>query len=87
MSLGTNRPAAAYPLSGQDPDPQISQTWRATARDFVICNCQVAREVHWAREVRGGKAYYAHMRIFIPAPDVLQWINDQLKKEGYATIP
>jgi len=82
-----NRAAPAYPLSGQDSNLQLSQTWRATARDFVICNCQVAREVHWAREVRGGKAYYAHMRIFIPAPDILQWINDQLKKEGYAAIP
>jgi uncharacterized repeat protein (TIGR03803 family) len=27
------------------------ETWRATFKDFVICNCKVIREIHWTREV------------------------------------
>ncbi len=28
------------------------ETWRATFKSYVVCNCQVVREVHWTREVR-----------------------------------
>jgi uncharacterized repeat protein (TIGR03803 family) len=27
------------------------ETWRATFKNYVICNCRVVREIHWAREV------------------------------------
>jgi hypothetical protein len=27
------------------------ETWRATFKSYVICNCKVVREIHWAREV------------------------------------
>lgn len=27
------------------------ETWRATFKSYVICNCRVVREIHWAREV------------------------------------
>ncbi len=85
-----NRPSDVYPLSGQDAkNPAISQIWRATARVFLICNCQVAKEIWWTREVQGGVAKYAHIRIETPKdPEVsLTWINAQLKANGYAAIP
>ncbi len=28
------------------------ETWRATFKDFVICNCQVIGEINWKREQR-----------------------------------
>ena len=28
------------------------ETWRATFKDYVICNCQVVKEIHWSREVK-----------------------------------
>ncbi len=31
--------------------PGSHETWRATLKDYVICNCQVVGEVHWTREV------------------------------------
>ncbi|HUQ51561.1 MAG TPA: choice-of-anchor tandem repeat GloVer-containing protein, partial [Gammaproteobacteria bacterium] len=31
--------------------PGARETWRATFKSYVICNCQVVREIHWAREV------------------------------------
>ncbi len=31
--------------------PGARETWRATFKDYVICNCQVVREIRWAREV------------------------------------
>jgi len=77
----------SYPLSGQNPDPKLSETWRATLVDYVFCNCQLAREAHWAREVVGGKAYFAHMSVAIPAADKLQWVNEQLRKDGYQAVP
>jgi uncharacterized repeat protein (TIGR03803 family) len=77
----------AYPPSGQNPDTTKSETWRATLYDFVFCNCQVTREVWWSREMRGGKVYYAHIRVFIPAPDILDWISSQLRKDDYAPVP
>jgi len=79
-----------FPPSGQDAlNPALSQTWRATARDFLICNCQVAKEIWWTREVKGGKASYTHIRVETPADPAasLRWINEQLNKNGYAAIP
>ncbi|MDQ6829907.1 MAG: hypothetical protein M3081_13690, partial [Gemmatimonadota bacterium] len=82
-----NRASAVYLPSGQNPDVKLSETWRATARDFLVCNCQVTKEIWWSREVRGGKSSFAHIRIANPAADALSWINAQLKSDGYATIP
>jgi uncharacterized repeat protein (TIGR03803 family) len=82
-----NAAEGSYPLSGQNPDPKLSETWRATLVDYVFCNCQLAREAHWAREVVGGKAYFAHMSVTVPAADKLQWINEQLRKDGYQAVP
>jgi len=31
--------------------PGAHETWRATFKDYVICNCQVVSEVRWTREV------------------------------------
>ncbi|MDQ6827801.1 MAG: hypothetical protein M3081_02935 [Gemmatimonadota bacterium] len=47
----------------------------------------MTKEVWWSREVRGGKASYAHIRILTPAPDELSWINEHLKNDGYAAVP
>jgi len=82
-----NRAEGSYPLSGQNPDPKLSETWRATLVDYVFCNCQLLREAHWAREVVGGKVYFAHMSVAIPSADKLQWINEQLRKDGYQAVP
>lgn len=32
--------------------PGAHETWRATFKDYVICNCQAVAEVKWAREAR-----------------------------------
>ncbi len=82
-----NRPSSIYLPAGQNADLTKSETWRATARDFIVCNCQVSREVWWSREVRGAKVYFAHIKIVKPAPDALDWINAHLKSDGYAPIP
>ena len=76
-----------YLLANQTADPTKSETWRLTARDFLICNCQVSKEIWWAREIRGGKASFAHIQIKEPIPDALDWINEHLKANGYAPIP
>lgn len=31
--------------------PGAHETWRATFKSYVICNCKVVREIQWAREV------------------------------------
>ena len=82
-----NFPEPAYPPAGQLADSTLSETWRITARDFVVCNCQVAREVWWSREERGGKIRYAHIKIVKPMTDALDWINANLQVDGYAPIP
>jgi uncharacterized repeat protein (TIGR03803 family) len=79
--------AGPYLPAAQTADPTKSEIWRLTARDFLICNCQVAKEIWWARQVRGGKASYTAIRIRTPATDALNWINAQLKRDGYAPIP
>jgi uncharacterized repeat protein (TIGR03803 family) len=82
-----NFPEPAYPPAGQLADPSLSETWRITARDFVVCNCRVTREVWWSREERGGKLRYAHIKIVSPMKDALDWINANLQVDGYAPIP
>lgn len=76
-----------YPLSGQSRNDAQSETWRITAHDYVMCNCQVTREVRWAREVHDSVASYRHIRVFIPAPEILTWINEKLRRDGYAPVP
>ena len=82
-----NFPEPAYPDSMQKLDPAQSETWRITARDFVMCNCQLAREVWWSREERGTKMKYTHIKIVRPMPEALDWINANLQVDGYAPIP
>jgi uncharacterized repeat protein (TIGR03803 family) len=82
-----NFPEPAYPAAGQPADTTLSETWRITARDFVVCNCQVAKEVWWSREERGGKIRYAHIKIVNPMAQALDWINANLQVDGYAPIP
>lgn len=82
-----NRPSPVYLPYNQNVDVSLSETWRATARDFLVCNCQVAKEIWWSREVIGNKAKYAHIKVVTPAPGALGWINAQLKSNGYAPIP
>jgi uncharacterized repeat protein (TIGR03803 family) len=82
-----NFPEPAYPAAGQLADPTLSETWRITARDFVMCNCQLAREVWWSREERGTKMKYTHIRITPPSKDALDWANGLLQVDGYAPIP
>jgi uncharacterized repeat protein (TIGR03803 family) len=31
--------------------PDVHETWRTRIKDYVICNCQVVKEVLWTREV------------------------------------
>src|SRR4029077_1775039 len=31
--------------------PGSHETWKATFKDYVICNCQVVSEVRWSRQV------------------------------------
>lgn len=33
-------------------NPGAQETLRATFKDYIVCNCQVVREVRWTREVR-----------------------------------
>ena len=82
-----NFPEPAYPPAGQLADSTLIETWRITARDFVMCNCQLAREVWWSREERAGKLKYTHIRIGPPSKDALGWINANLQVDGYAPIP
>lgn len=81
------RGSPVYLPYNQNVDVSLSETWRATARDFLVCNCQLAREIWWSREVVGNKAKYAHIKVVTPAPGALAWINAQLKANGYAPIP
>jgi uncharacterized repeat protein (TIGR03803 family) len=81
------RPSPVYLPYNQNVDVSLSETWRATARDFLVCNCQVAKEIWWSRQVVGNKAKYAHIKVVTPAPGTLTWINAQLKVNGYAPIP
>lgn len=79
--------APTYLADNVTLDPKLSETWRATARDFLVCNCKVAKEIWWSREQNGPAPRYAHIKVVDPAPDVLTWINAQLKSNGYAPIP
>ncbi len=77
------------------------ETWRATAKDFAICNCKVVRTVTWAREARWnaltgvqGPPTYTNFSIGVPdvtdpawADKQMQWINTQLQKDGYDPVP
>ena len=88
--LGEAGASDLYPPSGQDAlNPALSQVWRATARVFLICNCRVAKEIWWTREVKGGKASYTHIRVETPTDPAasLRWINEQLGKNGFAGLP
>jgi uncharacterized repeat protein (TIGR03803 family) len=82
-----NFPNPPYPPSGQLADSTLSETWRANARDFVFCNCQLLREVWWSREEKAGKLRYAHIRIERPGRDDLGWLNANLQIDGYAPVP
>jgi uncharacterized repeat protein (TIGR03803 family) len=42
-----DQPSFASPIFSEG----AHETWRATFKDYVICNCKVVREIHWAREV------------------------------------
>ncbi|HEU5218965.1 MAG TPA: choice-of-anchor tandem repeat GloVer-containing protein [Gemmatimonadales bacterium] len=76
-----------YLEDNQTLDPTLSETWRATARDFLVCNCRVTKEIWWSREQKGPAPRYAHIKVVDPAPDALTWINAQLKSNGFAPIP
>jgi len=82
-----NRPSTVYLPYNQNVDVKLSETWRATARDFLVCNCQLAKEIWWSREVVGNKASYKHIKVVTPAPGTLAWINAQLKVNAFAPIP
>jgi len=43
-----DQPSFASPIFGQG----AHETWRATFKSYVVCNCKVVREVRWTREVR-----------------------------------
>jgi uncharacterized repeat protein (TIGR03803 family) len=81
------RPSPVYLPYKQNVDVKLSETWRATARDFLVCNCQLAKEIWWSREIVANKASYKHIKVVTPAPGALAWINAQLKANGYAAIP
>ncbi|NOT25134.1 MAG: hypothetical protein HOP16_03425 [Acidobacteria bacterium] len=38
-------------FAGEIFGPGAHETWRATFKSYVMCNCQVVREIRWAREV------------------------------------
>jgi uncharacterized repeat protein (TIGR03803 family) len=77
-------------------------SWQVTAKDFCICNCQVVRVVNWTRGGRYdaatgklGPGQYVNVNIEAPpASDTnnswsdqqMQWINNQLIKDGYDVI-
>ena len=82
-----NFPGPPYPAAGQDPDPLKSEIWEIWARDFLVCNCEVKREIWWSKVMQGGKESYTHMWIITPVPDALDWINMHLKADGFAPIP
>jgi uncharacterized repeat protein (TIGR03803 family) len=42
-----DQPSFAQPIFNEG----AHETWRATFKDYVICNCKVVREIRWAREV------------------------------------
>lgn len=43
-----DQPSFAKPIFGEG----AHETWRATFKSYVVCNCQVVREVRWTREAR-----------------------------------
>lgn len=43
-----DQPSFAAPIFGKG----AHETWRATFKSYVVCNCKVVREVRWTREVR-----------------------------------
>lgn len=43
-----DQPTFATPIFNQG----AHETWRASFKSYVVCNCQVVREVRWTREVR-----------------------------------
>lgn len=80
-----------------------SRGWQALARDFAICNGKVVRVVNWAigaawnsAESRLNAPEYTNFSIEAPSPaddpnawsdGKLQWINNQLKQDGYDPVP
>ncbi len=80
-----------------------TRLWRATAKDFAICNCKVVRTVTWAREARwnalkGVQGPPTYVNVSIEAPPAtdtnstwsntqMQWINTELQKDGYDPVP
>ncbi|MBK8839755.1 MAG: hypothetical protein IPO30_13915 [Hyphomonadaceae bacterium] len=77
--------------------------WQTIARDFAICNGKVMRVVNWAigaawnsAEGRLKEPEYANFSIEAPSAtedstawsdSKLQWINTQLKQDGYDPVP
>ncbi|MCW5620994.1 MAG: hypothetical protein KIS79_07815 [Burkholderiales bacterium] len=43
-----DQPSFAKPIFNEG----AHETWRATFKSYVVCNCKVVSEVHWTREVR-----------------------------------
>ena len=82
-----NFPEGTYPPAGQVADRQKSEIREIRARAFLVCNCEVKREVWWSKVKQVGIENYTKIRIITAAPDALSWINAHLKADGYEPIP
>jgi len=68
-------------------DPTTSQTWRGVAKVYVICNCNVVREVRWTIEIFAGKQKYKEIDIRPADHSALAWINAQLQRDQFRPVP
>lgn len=66
--------------------PGAGQTWRANFKAYAICNGKVVRQVEWVREQVGDAAptYTVNVSQASALPD---WAKNQLKAQGYDTVP
>jgi len=74
--------------------PGAHETWRATIKNYVICNCQVVREIEWTREVpwvpdvagtsgMQGPPRYVNVKIVTPTDPDFSWAKAQVEADGY----